>query len=156
MLVWEAGSMSSLLEKIRADLVIALKAKNTSTVECLRFLLGAIKNFEIAKYASVEGNLTDEDILLVLGKQVKTHKESIEMFSKAKREDLVGKETRELEVLLSYMPKQMSEEEILMQLKQLKESNNLNDFNSLIKIAVLEFKGKADSSLVAKLVRQVV
>ena len=79
-----------LLITLRSDLDKALKLGDSFRVETIRFLLAAIKNYEIDKYPpSVGGTMTDDDVLSVILKQVKTHKESIDCFMKAKSDDLV-------------------------------------------------------------------
>src|SRR3972149_9690564 len=101
-----------LLDQLRQTLSQSLKAGDSVRVETLRFLLSDVTNSAIAKYGSAgESSLTDEDILAVIRKQVKTHHESIDAFSKGKREDLVDKESAQLSILEEYLPKQLSEAE---------------------------------------------
>lgn len=110
-----------LLDQIQQEVALAQKARDQLKVDTLRFLLGAIFNFQIDKGKDCVA--TDNDVLFVIAKQVKTHKESIEMFQKANRQDLVDRETAELKILQAYLPAQMSE---------------------------VELKGKADGAFVAK------
>ena len=143
-----------LLDKIQADINQALRDRNQMKVNCLRFLLGAVFNLQIEKYPpSVGGSLTDDDILTVITKQVKTHKESIEMFAKGGRADLVSKETAELTILESYLPQQLTEEEIAVIVQKIKEANSGADFGTLMKLVMAELKGKADGAVVSKYVR---
>lgn len=148
-----------LLDNLTSDLVKALKLKDTVYVETLRYLLAAIKNLEIDKYPpSIGGTLTEDDILSVIQKQVKTHKESIEMFEKGGRDDLVLRESAQLEILEKYLPKQMSQEEILAEIKKIKaklavEGGSVN-FSILMGEAMKFLKGKVDGGLVAKVVKE--
>jgi len=99
-----------LLDQLQSDLASAQKMRDKIKVDTLRYLLGAIFNLGIEKYPPARGgSLTDSDVLLVIGKQIKTHKESIAMFEIAKREDLVEREKAELSILQRYLPAQMSE-----------------------------------------------
>ena len=100
--------MSKLLEKIKNDLNRALKAKKAAEVSVLRFLLADIHNREIEK----KGELTDEEVVAAIRKQIKLRKESVAEFKKGKREDLARKEGSEIEILSKYLPQTLSPEEI--------------------------------------------
>src|SRR5574344_2541531 len=95
-------------DRIAKDIVTAMKEKDKVTLETLRMVKGAIQMEEI----KAKKELTDDDIALVIGKQIKTRKESIEEFKKGNREDLISKTTEEIKVLEKYMPEQLSTEEI--------------------------------------------
>lgn len=148
-----------LLDNLKNDLVKALKLKDTACVETLRYLLAAIYNLEINKYPpSVGGSLIEGDILSVILKQVKTHKESIEMFGKGGRVDLVLREKAQLEILERYLPEQMSQEEIRVEIREVKaklvgEGRPVN-FGILMGEAMKSLKGKTDGLLVAKIIKE--
>lgn len=143
------------LDQIQTDLANAQKDRDQLKVDALRFLLGAVFNLQIEKYPQGDRtNLTDPDVLSVIAKQVKTHKESIEMFTKANRQDLVDRENAELIILQSYLPAQMPEEEVKKVVDSVKQANAGADFPTLMKLSIAELKGKADGSLVAKLVKE--
>lgn len=150
-----------ILEKINSDLKEALKARDENKVSTLRFLLSAIKNLEIDKYPpSKGGSLTDEDLLSVVQKQVKTHKESIEMFEKGGRTDLVEKEKKELSVLMEFLPEALDEEivkkevaESIAALKQQEE--DLSNVGRVIGILMPRFKGRVDGGTVARIVKEI-
>ncbi len=100
-----------LLDQIQSDLAAAQKAREQLKVDTLRFLLGAVFNLQIEKCPPGSGKtLEDADVLSVIAKQVKTHQESIEMFGRGGREDLVSREKAELAILKLYLPAQMDEE----------------------------------------------
>lgn len=141
-----------LLDQIQSDVAAAQKARDQAKVDCLRFLLGAVFNLQIEK--GKDYKLVDSDVLSVIAKQVKTHKESIEMFGKANRQDLVDREEAELKILQSYLPIQLSIEEIKEKIEEIKTANPGADFGTLMKLAMGELRGKADGMLVAKLVRE--
>lgn len=137
-----------LLDQIQSELAQAQKNRDQLKVDTLRFLLGAAFNLQIEKGRDYV--LTDNDLLNVISKQVKTHKESIEMFTQGKRQDLVDREEAELKILQEYLPVQLSEEEIHTKIKDLRSKNPGADFGTLMKLAMGELRGKADGSLVAK------
>ncbi len=137
-----------LLDQIQSEVATAQKARDQLRVDTLRFLLGACFNLQIEK--GKDYKLTDNDVLNVISKQVKTHKESIDMFSKANRKDLVDREEAELKILQTYLPPQMSEEEVKAKIAEIKAANPSADFGTLMKLAMAELRGKADGSLVAK------
>ncbi|MCL4398140.1 GatB/YqeY domain-containing protein [Patescibacteria group bacterium] len=140
-----------LLDQLQSELNTALKNRDQVRVDTLRFLLGAIFNFQIEKGKDYVA--TDNDVLNVISKQVKTHKESIEMFQKAGRQDLVDREQSELQILQSYLPAQMSEEEIKNKIEKIRKTNPGADFGTLMKLSMAELRGKADGAVVAQLLR---
>src|SRR3989344_1310105 len=106
-------TLNMLLNQIQTDLITALKAGDKTRVGTLRFLVAAVKKYEIDTYPpSSGGKLTDADTSRIVQRQVKTHRESIEAFTKANRQDLVDKEKQELEILIEYMPKELTDAEI--------------------------------------------
>ncbi len=143
--------LKMLLDQIQSDLAAAQKARDQVKVDCLRFLLGAVFNLQIEK--GKDYVLTDNDMLSVLSKQVKTHNESIEMFGKAGRADLVDREKAELAILQAYLPEQMSEEDVKVKVAEIKAKNPNADFGTLMKFSMAELKGKADGALVANILK---
>ena len=129
---------------------------NTANYKAIEAKYQHYLNLQIAKYPpSKGGSLVDEDVLSVIAKQVKTHKESIEMFEKAGRKDLVDRENTELAILQSYMPEQIGEEEVKNKIAEIIKNNPQADFGTLMKLAMGELKGKADGGVVAKFVKGV-
>lgn len=144
-----------LLDTLRNDLTTSLKKGDSNRVETLRFLLAAIRNFAIAKYGSAgEASLTDADILEVIKKQVKTHKESIEAFANAGRNELVQKEQAQLTVLEAFLPKEISDEDLKKLLEPVISSGETN-FGLLMKQAMTIVAGKADGGRVAVILKQI-
>lgn len=141
-----------LLDQIQQDLNVALKNRDRVKVDTLRFLLGAAFNLQIEK--GKDYVLTDNDFLNVISKQVKTHKESIEMFTQGKRQDLVNRETAELKILQNYLPAQLSESEIRSLISEIRKNNPSADFGILIRLAMTELKGQADGALVARILKE--
>jgi uncharacterized protein YqeY len=145
-----------LSEKIQKDLIEAQKAKNELRVSTLRLLISAIKNFEIAK-SGTSYQASDEEIVVVIGKEIKQRKESIEQFKAGGRADLVEKETKELEILQDYLPEQMSEEEVRglvdTKIKELGAAS-FSDMGKVMGALSAELKGKADLGLVSQIVKE--
>ncbi|MDO8486893.1 MAG: GatB/YqeY domain-containing protein [Candidatus Curtissbacteria bacterium] len=100
--------MPVLLGELNQDLTTALKAKDEVAVSALRFLIAGLHNAKIAK----RDELTDEEILLEIGKAAKRHNESIEAFEAGNRQDLVQKEMAELSILQKYLPQPLTDEEL--------------------------------------------
>ena len=98
----------SLIDTLRKDMFGAIKDGLKDESEILKMALASIKNAQVASGEE----LTDKDVQKILRDQVKKIKEAIEQFEKMQREDLVAKETAQLEVLQSYLPQQMSEDEV--------------------------------------------
>jgi len=98
----------ALAETIRGDLEQALRNKDKLRCSTLRMLLSTIHNIEIDQRKPID----DQGVIAALDKEAKKRRESIEAFEKGNRQDLVAQEKAELEILLSYMPEQMSREEV--------------------------------------------
>ncbi|MGD0353253.1 MAG: GatB/YqeY domain-containing protein [Dehalococcoidia bacterium] len=99
----------SLAQKIRTDLEQSLRKSDKLRCSVLRLALSSIRNAEIAQ----QKTLDDDGILIVIDKEAKMRRESIEAFEKGNRPDLVAKETAELAILLEYLPEQLTREEIV-------------------------------------------
>ena len=99
----------SLLERLDQDLKDAMRARDRLRSDTIRQVKAAATNAEIAQNAA----LTDSQVEELIGKLVRQHHESIEVFTKGNRPELAAKEQTELEILAAYLPKQLSREEIL-------------------------------------------
>lgn len=142
-----------LLDELKADVFTSMKEGNHVRVDTLRFLLAAVRNAAIAKYAAAgEGAMKDEDVLDVIKKQVKTHKESIDAFTKAGRSELVAKEQGELIILEAFLPKEMTDSELKILLEPVAVSGESN-FGLLMKQAMGVVAGKADGGRVSAMLR---
>jgi uncharacterized protein YqeY len=145
--------MSSLLQTIQDDLKSALKGGDKARTGALRFLISQIQYARIEK----QDDLSDDDVLIVLGKQAKSRKESIEAFEKGGRSDLVTKEQAELAVIERYLPEQLSQEEIQSVLTAIVQEEGLSgmaDFGKLMKAAMERLRGKADGGRVSSLAKE--
>jgi uncharacterized protein YqeY len=147
----------SIQETIISDMKSAMKAKDQDKLRVLRSLKTAIMEKEISERKAGEANLNDEQVTQVLMKAAKQRKDSIEQFEEAGRDDLASKERVELEIIESYLPEMMGEEEIreLVQ-RRIKElgATSMSDMGKVMGALMPEVKGKADGSLVNKVVRE--
>ena len=139
------------LEKIESDLKTAMKEKNEIKLGTLRMLKAAIKNKEIDKKQA----LSNQEILQVIQKQVKQRKDSIVEFEKAKRQDLLQKETAEIAVLELYLPKQLSESELKAIVQKAVQSTGAKskaDMGKIMKEVMPQIAGRADGKQVNQIV----
>jgi uncharacterized protein YqeY len=142
----------SLLQKFDDDLKVALKTSDTLKVSVLRMAKAALKNKQIDK----RGELTEDDIISVISTLSKQGRESIEQFSKGGREDLAEKERQELTILQSYLPKQLSTEEIdRIIIETIKESlsESIKDIGKVMRLVMPRVKGAADGKIINQRVK---
>lgn len=147
----------SLSERIDNDLKTAIKAQDSLRLLVLRLIKASSKNKEIEKRSSgADGELTDEEILALIMREAKKRKESIEMFKRGAREDLVQKESSELKILEEYLPKFLSREEIALVVDRFLKTGTYTskDFGSIIKGVMPLLKGKALGSLVSEVIKE--
>ena len=143
----------SLLERLNTDIKQAMKDKNKEKLSVLRMVKSSIQN-ESIKHGR---DLTEEEELTVLSRELKQRKDSLHEFDKAGREDLVHKLQGELAIVEHYMPKQLTEEEISEIVKQTISDVNATskaDMGKVMGALMPKVKGKADGNLVNKLVQQ--
>ena len=103
--------MSDLANQITEDMKTAMRAKDTLTLGTVRMLKSSIKNQAIEK-GGADAELTDEEVTVVIRKEVKKRQDSIEQYNKAGRAELAEQEEKEIEVLNKYLPEPLSEEEL--------------------------------------------
>jgi uncharacterized protein YqeY len=143
-----------LQEKISKDMVEALKANDQIKTSTLRMLNSVIHNAVIAKRPK---ELEESDIVDIIAKQIKQRSESIEQFKKGNRPDLVDKETKELEILKSYMPGALSEEEVTKIVKDAIAQTGAKakqDMGKVMKEVMPKVKGRYDSKMLSELVNK--
>jgi uncharacterized protein YqeY len=143
----------SLLRRLDEDLKTALKQSDKLKLSVLRMVKASVKNHQIDKGRE----LHDEEILAIFSTLAKQRRESIEQFMKGGRDDLVRQETRELEILQSYMPAQLTAAEIDGMIAQaIKDSSakSEGDMGKVMKLLAPRIKGVADGKLVNNRVRE--
>ncbi len=143
----------TLSERINNDLKEAMKNKDSFRLSVIRMVKGAM---QLAKPNPRE-ELTDDEIITVISKQIKMRNDSIKEFASAGREDLVEQNKKEIEILNTYMPKQLSEEELVEIIDKVfneVKPTSSKDMGLIMKNISPLVKGKADMSLVNKLVKE--
>lgn len=141
-----------LKDRLYEDLKTAMKSRDVVRRSVIRYIRSEIKNEEIA----TQSDLDDDAIIRVLGRQVRQRRDSIDAFTNANREDLADNEKSELEILLEYLPKQMSREEIKsLVVNTLKEMDNEGSIEpgKVMSIIMPKVKGKAEGRQVNEVVR---
>jgi len=144
-------------QTIEAELKSALKSGEKEKTGILRFLISAIKNYQIDNKLKGEEYLKDEDVIAVVRKQVKQRKDSIAEYEKGGRPELADKEKTELDILENYLPAQAGEEKIREVVKEKIAELGITDksgFGRLMGAAMAELKGQADGDAVKKVVEE--
>jgi hypothetical protein len=142
-----------LTDKIRKDLKEALKRQDKTQISTLRLVLSEIKNVEIAQRKPLDDNKT----LDVITREVKRHRESIEVFRQGNRNDLVAQEEAELGILMDYLPEQMGHEEIIAAARRAIdaiEAKGTRDKGKVMSQLMPQLKGKADGKEVSDIVSE--
>ncbi|OGD86969.1 hypothetical protein A2870_04330 [Candidatus Curtissbacteria bacterium RIFCSPHIGHO2_01_FULL_41_11] len=143
----------ALLDQINQDLNTALKSGDQVTVSTVRMVIANLNNARIAK----GGELTDDEIIGEISKDAKRHKESIEAYKSAGRDDLVSKEQAELGVLTKYLPEQFSDEELEKMVTEAIGAigaKTVDDMGRVVGAVMSSAGAKADGAKVASIVRQ--
>ena len=149
----KGGSMqrNAYMKRIQEDLKGAVKARDRGKVSTLRMLLSALKNAELEE----REELTEETELAVLSTYARRVKESIAEFEKGDRDDLVTKEKAELEVVMQYLPEQLNDEEIEVEVKKVIEEIEAagpKDMGRVMGEMMKRFKGRVDGKSVNRIV----
>ena len=154
----------SIKDKINENIKSALKNGLNDEASALRFLNSAIKNKELEKRASLSkenknaaelenlSELSDEEILSVISSEIKKRKDSVAQYERGGRDDLVEKEAAELEILKKYAPAEIPEEELKILIKN--KIAGEKDFGKAMGLVMVEVKGRADGSLVKKIIEE--
>lgn len=144
----------SLKEKLMEDLKTSMKNKETIRKNTVTMVRAAIKQIEVDQRRDV----SDDEILEIISKQVKEKRFAIEEFKKGSREDLVELTESEIEILLEYLPKQLTEEEVeKIVIETIKEINatSMKDIGLIMKAVMPKVKGRTDGNIVNKVVKKV-
>lgn len=140
-----------------ADLKQAMKDKEQDKLRVLRSLKAKILEKEISERKGGEATISDEQTIEVLMKAAKQRKESIDQFQSGGRKDLVENEKKELEIIDSYLPKMLSEEEVRDIARQKIEAlgaETMADMGKVMGVMMQELKGKAEGGTVSKVVKE--
>jgi len=140
-----------LRDTIRKDFIGAVKARDKQRSSALRNLEAALKNMEV----DTRKELTDEDVVKVLRSELKKRQEAIELYKRGNRQDLVDAEQFEATLIETYLPAQMSREEIGKTVETVIASlGGTPNFGQVMQAAMRELAGKADGKLVAEVVKE--
>ena len=143
----------ALKDGMREALKVALKKQQRTEVATLRLLLSEIKYAEIAQQKPAD----DSRVLDAITREAKRRRESIDAFERGNRSDLVAQEEAELAVLMSYLPQQMSREEIISAARQVIDAvgaRGLGDRGKVMSQLMPQLKGKADGKEVSEIVSE--
>jgi len=142
-----------LVEKLQGELRTAMKAGDAFTTGVLRYLLAQLHNRQIEKKSQGGSDtLSDEEAIAVLQKEAKKRKEATVLFEQGGRKDLADKELQEYGVITSYIPAQLSDEEIGRVIDEL--APKYPDFGALMRETMNRVKGRADGKRVGELVKK--
>ncbi len=142
----------NLLERLESDMIKAAKARDSERLGAIRFVRSRTKNRQI----ELRRELKDEDVVEVLSRIAKQHRESIEQFQEGGRDELVEHERRQLSVIEEYLPAQLGEQELLEILSGVVEETGATgprDIGMVMKTIMPRVKGRADGKIVKALVQ---
>jgi len=145
----------NLTEKINSDLKEAMKSNDTVRLQTIRSIRALILEFE---KSGTGKKLNEEEEIKLLSSAAKKRKEAIEEYVKAGRNDLASVEEAELKIIMSYLPKQLSMDEIILKVKQFADqigAQTKADFPKLMPLVVKELKGMADGKVIKEAVEKV-
>ena len=147
----------SLRNNIDEDYKQSIKNKDQQKIDTLRLIRSAIKDKDISTRTSEnKEGVNDAEILSLLINLIKQRKDSIEQFQKAKRDDLIKNEQREIEIIKEYLPQQKTQEETEKIINEIIISNNLEsikDMGKLMSIIKNDYAGEVDMGLVGKIAK---
>lgn len=141
-----------LLDKINEDLKEAMRGKDALSLSVIRMLKGDIQLKTIDK-----GNLTDDDIIAIVSKQIKMRKDAIGEFKKANREDLVSQNEQEIEILNKYLPEQLTYDEVVKIINEAFSKVNptsSKDMGLIMREVSPKLKGRFDMQQVSSLIKE--
>lgn len=139
----------TLKEKLMEDLKSAMRNKEKRRKDTITMLRAAVKQREVDE----RQEMADDEILALIGKQVKQKRESIKDFQKAERVDLVEQAEEEIEILLAYLPEQLTEEEIDELVREAivqTGASSMRDMGGIMGVVMPKVKGRADGSLISQ------
>lgn len=147
----------TIFEKVNNALGNSLKSKQSDRVLTLRAVISAKKDKEIEKRTQENKEVTDEDMISILNKMLKQRKESVEMYLKANRQDLVDKENNEIKIIEEFLPQQLSSEEvekICSEAISAFGASNIKDMGKVMQSLKEKYLGQMDFSLAGKILKE--
>lgn len=144
----------SLKEQLMVDLKDAMKNKDKKRKDTITMVRASIKQREVDERI----DLDDAAVLDIISKEVKERRASIEEFRKGDRQDLIDETEKEIEILLNYLPEQLSEEELESMVRKIIDANSIQEKSQmglLMKEIMPKIKGRADGKLVNKIAAKI-
>lgn len=133
----------------------AMKSGDKARLEVLRFTLASLNAAQKEKtLKDPQATLSDDEVIKLLQKEAKKRKDSIELFKQGGRTDLVEKEETDLRVIFEYLPQELSKDEVIAIVKDLK-AKGFNDFSSLMRESMKAVQGRADGKMVGDVINDV-
>ena len=143
----------SLQERINEDLKAYMKSKDTFKLGVVRMVKGAV---QLEKINLKKEELSDEEIIKLISKQIKMRKDSIAEFTKAGRDDLVQQNEKEIDVLKEYMPEEMSEEEVINIINEAISTtgaSNIKEMGKVMREVTPKVSGRFDMGRVSSIIK---
>ncbi len=140
----------ALKTQLSEQMKTAMRAHDSLSLDALRYILSLIRNVEI----DLKRDATDEEILSIITKEVKKRKDGIDQFEKAGRTDTVIEEKKKLDVILAFLPKQLSAEEVEKEVQAIISSLPVKDTPSAMREVMAKLKGKADGKMLSDAVKK--
>ena len=140
-------------ERILNDLKEAMKAQDKEKLSVIRMLKGSIQMEELNK----KHELTDEEVINVVTKEIKSRRDSIKEFEKGNRNDLIEKTAAEIDILKAYLPEQLSEEEVLQIINEafdIVKPESPRDMGKIMKEVSPKLKGRYDMGKVSSIIKE--
>lgn len=144
----------SLQERINEDLKVYMKSKDTFKLGVVRMVKGAV---QLEKINLKREELSDDEIIKLISKQIKMRKDSIAEFTKAGRFDLVQQNEKEIDVLKEYMPEEMSEEEVINIINEAISStgaSNIKEMGKVMREVTPKVSGRFDMGRVSSIIKE--
>ena len=144
----------SLQERINEDLKVYMKSKDTFKLGVVRMVKGAV---QLEKINLKREELSDDEIIKLISKQIKMRKDSIAEFTKAGRDDLVQQNEKEIDVLKEYMPEEMSEEEVINIINEAISStgaSNIKEMGKVMREVTPKVSGRFDMGRVSSIIKE--
>ena len=146
----------TIFENVNNALSDSLKSNQSERVLTLRAIVSAKKDKEIEKRTQDNKEVTDEDMISILNKMLKQRKESVEMYQKASRQDLVDKENNEIKIIEEFLPQQLSQEEVEKVCNEAISNigaSSLKEMGKVMAVLKEKYLGKMDFSLAGKILK---
>ena len=141
-----------MVEKLKADMIQAMKEKDKERLTVIRMVKAAMDLEHIDR----KREINDELLIDVVSKQVKMREESILEFEKGNREDLIEKTKKEIEILKAYLPEQLSESEVVEEIEKIfakVKPESVKDMGKVMKEATAKLRGRADMKKVSEIIK---